>query len=144
MKKEIQVRLIKHITFLEKELEDFESFKSLTWEEYNKARDKRRNVERWVENIINSSIDIAKIILASENILLPDTYKEVLASISLVPAFDKENIEHISEWVRLRNIISHEYLDIRWNSIKRFIQEAETIYKTFLKQAKIYINNSII
>ena len=143
MKKEIQVRLIKHITFLEKEIEDWESFRSLSWEEYNKERDKRRNIERWIENIINSSIDIAKIILASENIPLPETYKEIVASLSLSPGFDKENTEHLSEWVKLRNIISHEYLDIRWNSIKKFIEETGPIYRNFLEQVKIYIKGKL-
>jgi uncharacterized protein YutE (UPF0331/DUF86 family) len=143
LKKEIQVRLIKHITFLEKEIEDWESFRSLSWEEYNKERDKRRNIERWIENIINSSIDIAKIILASENIPLPETYKEIVASLSLSPGFDKENTEHLSEWVKLRNIISHEYLDIRWNSIKKFIEETGPIYRNFLEQVKIYIKGKL-
>lgn len=90
MRKENKVRLIKHLTFLEKELEDWESFKSLSWEEYNKDRSKRRNIERWIENIVNSSIDIAKIILVSENIPLPETYKEIVASLPLIPGFDKE------------------------------------------------------
>jgi len=143
LKKEIQTRLIKHITFLEKELEDWESFKSLSWEEYNKDRDKRRNVERWIENIVNSSIDIAKIILASENLPLPDTYKEIIISLSLTSGFDKENIDHLSEWVKLRNIISHEYLDIRWNSIKKFIEETELVYRNFLGNVKKYLEKKL-
>ena len=36
MKREVKIRLIKHIAFLEKEIEDYVSFKSLSWEEYNK------------------------------------------------------------------------------------------------------------
>lgn len=143
MKKEIQVRLIKHITFFERELEDWVSFKSLSWEEYNKERDKRRNVERWIENIVNSSIDIAKIILASENLPLPDTYKEIIISLSLTSGFDKENIDHLSEWVKLRNIISHEYLDIRWNSIKKFIEETELVYRNFFGNVKKYLEKKL-
>jgi uncharacterized protein YutE (UPF0331/DUF86 family) len=34
----------------------------------------------------------------------------------------------LSEWVRFRNIIAHECLDIRWASIKRVIEEAEPSY----------------
>ena len=143
MERETKTRLIKHITFLEDELRDYENFKSLSQNEYNKERDKRRNVERWIENIINSSIDIAKIILASEKILLPDTYRESIAMLSLVPNFDKETIEYLAEWVRLRNIISHEYLDIRWNSINRFIHQAVPIYKTFLEITKQYIDKNL-
>jgi len=125
LKREIKVRLIKHITFLENELEDFEAFKSLSWEEYQRERSKRRDVERWIENIVNSSIDISKIILVSEKVSLADTYRELVASLSLIPGFSKEDMETLAEWVRFRNIIAHEYLDIRWGSIKKFIQEAE-------------------
>ena len=113
MKREIKVRLIKHITFLENELEDFEAFKSLSWEEYQRERSKRRDVERWIENIVNSSIDISKIILVSEKVSLADTYRELVASLSLIPGFSKEDMETLAEWVRFRNIIAHEYLDIR-------------------------------
>ena len=110
MEKEIKLRLIKHITFLESELQDFGGFRSLSWEEYSKARSKRRDVERWIENIINSSIDISKIILFSENVATPDTYRELVSSLSLVPGFDKERMGPLAEWVRFRNIIAHEYL----------------------------------
>ena len=89
MEKEIRFRLIKHLTFLENELKDFEIFHILSWKEYNVDRGKRRNVERWIENIINSSIDIAKLILTSEGHPLPDTYKDVVKNLSLVSDFSK-------------------------------------------------------
>ena len=143
MRRETKTRLIKHITLLEAELGDFPGFSSLSWEEYNKHRDKRRNVERWIENIVNSSIDISKIILSSENIAIPDTYRSIVTSLSLIPGFDKENTQRIAEWVRLRNIISHEYLDIRWGSINRFIQEAEAVYGNFLESTRIYISKDL-
>ena len=143
MQKEFKVRLIKHITFLENELKDYGAFNSLSWEQYNADRNKRRNVERWIENIINSSIDIAKIILTSEGLALPDTYKELVNSLSLLADFNKEKMETLSRWVRLRNIISHEYLDMRWSSIKIFISETEPLYKDFLEKSKNYLEKKI-
>ena len=139
MQKEVKVRIIKHITFLEGELKDYDIFQTLTWKEYMIDRSKRRNVERWIENIINSSIDIAKIVLTSEAIPLSDTYKGIVASLSLVPDFAEKDMETLSNWVRLRNIISHEYLDIRWTSIKRFIAETKSLYEGFLIKVKGYI-----
>ena len=114
MEREIKVRLIRHTTFLESELQDLSGFQSLLWEDYQRERAKRRNVERWVENIINSSIDISKIILVAENIPPADTYKDLVFSVSLVPGFDKERMNILSDWVRFRNIIAHEYLDTLW------------------------------
>ncbi|ODS31615.1 MAG: hypothetical protein SCARUB_03276 [Candidatus Scalindua rubra] len=139
LKKEVKYRLIKHISFLKNELEDYETFVNLTYEEYDQERNKRRNVERWVENIVNSSIDIARIILVSEGLNLPDTYKELINSLSCIPNFNDVNSKKLSGWVKLRNIMVHEYLDIRWSSIKEFISESKPLYENFLKSVKKYL-----
>ncbi|MBI5309269.1 MAG: DUF86 domain-containing protein, partial [Planctomycetes bacterium] len=117
MKKETVYRLAKHVSFLEEELKDYEKFVSLSWEEYNGNRSKRRDIERWIENIINSSIDIAKIILSSEGLKIADNYKEMIMSLSLITEKEKKMVERLSSWIKLRNIITHEYLDIRWSSV---------------------------
>lgn len=64
-------RLIYLIDFLKTELNDFVLVKNIINKEYETDSYKRRNVERWVENIVNSSIDIAKVLLASEGRRLP-------------------------------------------------------------------------
>lgn len=143
MREAVKERLIKHIRFLEEELRDYEVFKDLSWEQYNSDRNIRRNVERWIENIVNSSIDISKLILTLEGKRLGETYREMVSLLSLVEGFDKADIERIAGWVALRNIIAHEYLDLRWNSIKRFIDESEPIYRRFLEQAKEYLKKLI-
>ncbi|MBI2471238.1 MAG: DUF86 domain-containing protein [Planctomycetes bacterium] len=139
MTKEPLYRLAKHITFLEAELKDYEKFESLSWSEYNQERSKRRDVEKWIENIVNSSIDIAKIILSVEGISLADTYKDTVVLLSLVSGFNKDEVESLSGWVKLRNIISHEYLDIRWSSIQKFISETKPLYEGFLGVVRRYI-----
>lgn len=143
MREELKQRLLKHISFLEAELKDFPEFKSLTKDEYIKERNKRRNVERWIENIINSSIDISKLLLTLEGISLPDNYKDIVLSISHVKDLNFDKAETISRWVKFRNIVAHEYLDIRWLSIKKFITEAEPVYNDFLNKIKNYLEKKI-
>lgn len=143
MKSDTKIRLVKHISFLSQELDDYKKFASLSWDQYCNDRDKRRNVERWIENIVTSSIDIARIILAFEGKSLPDTYKELLMMFSLIPGFPHENIDKLSKWVRFRNIVVHEYLDIKWNSIRKFIQETEADYRELLSHVKIYLNEKL-
>jgi hypothetical protein len=60
LREELKQRLLKHLNFLEDELKDYPKFKQLSRTEYFDDRDKRRNVERWIENIINSSIRYLK------------------------------------------------------------------------------------
>jgi len=143
MKEEIKERLIKHVNFLADEIKDYSLFKSMTWETYKDDRNKRRNVERWVENLVNSSIDISRLILSGEDRRISETYKEIVLSVSLVEGFDKEEAEKLAEWVKFRNIVVHEYLDIRWNSIKRFIRETGPVYKNFLAKVKDYIKEKL-
>jgi len=142
LQNDFSIRLIKHISFLEKELDEYQKFQSLSWKDYNEDRDKRRNVERWIENIVTSSVDIARIILAAEDKLLPDTYKELVIMLSLIRGFENEKMKKLAEWVRFRNVVVHESLD-KWKSIKKFIQETEAIYREFLNRVKNYLNEKL-
>jgi uncharacterized protein YutE (UPF0331/DUF86 family) len=143
VRKEFQQRLLRHINFLEIEIEDYTKFKGLKKEEYIIDRDKRRSVERWVENIINSSVDISKIILLLEDINLPDSYKEIVASVSAVEDLSAVEAEALSNWVKFRNIVTHEYLDIRWASIRKFIDQTNPLYKNFLEKIKGYLEKRL-
>jgi uncharacterized protein YutE (UPF0331/DUF86 family) len=129
-------RLIRYIDFMESELSDFPKFVKMDWKAYLEDKDLRRNLERWIENLVNCSIDIAKVILVAENKRIPSTYKEILKELGASQYFDEEFGENLSRWSILRNILAHEYLDIRWNSIKKFIQSSEPIYRKLITEIK--------
>jgi uncharacterized protein YutE (UPF0331/DUF86 family)/predicted nucleotidyltransferase len=133
--KESKLHLIRNLRFLEKEWEDFDMLKKMSWPEYNTESNKRRTVERWVENLVISALDIAKIILASEKELIPESYKETLRTFGF-KYFDEEFGNKFSEFAKFRNIIVHEYLDIRWKQIKGFIKEAEILFPVFIQKTK--------
>lgn len=136
MRKEDRERLIRILDYLESEVDDYPAFSSLTWETYQKDKEKRRNVERWIENIVMSSLDMAKILLASENRPIPDSYKEILYHIGLIGDFDEEFGRKLSRWAGLRNIVVHEYLDIRWRNIREFIKDSEPAFRELIKGIK--------
>lgn len=140
MRKEDRERLIRLLDYLKSEVEDYPVFYNLNWETYQKDKEKRRNVERWIENIVMSSIDIVKILLASENRPIPDSYKEILYQIGLIGDFDEEFGKRLSRWATLRNIVVHEYLDIRWRSIKEFIKDSEPVYRQLTEGVKKIIS----
>lgn len=125
-------RLIRYIDFMKSELSDFPKFSKIDWKTYNGDKDTRRNIERWIENIVNCSIDMAKVILATEDKRIPTSYKGVLKELGITQHFDETFAENISRWAVLRNILAHEYLDIRWTTIKEFTQAAEPVYRTLL------------
>lgn len=131
------VDLLRKIDFLEDELKDLHRFTDINQEIYQSNASIRREVERWAENIVNCSIDTAKILLASEKKRMPDTYKDLLASLSLLSGFDKNLARKLAGFAKLRNLLAHEYLDIRFGQIKKFIDEAGPLYSKladFVKQ----------
>ena len=133
-------RLIRYVDFMESELSDFSKFSKIDWKTYNKDRDTRRNLERWIENIVNCSIDIAKVILALEDMGVPTSYKGMLKELGATKHFDEAFGENISQWASLRNILAHEYLDIRWRPIRQFIQTAEPVYRQLISTIKLFLN----
>ena len=129
-------RLIRYVDFLESELEDFPRFSRLDWKTYYEDRDLRRNIERWIENLVNCSIDVAKVMLVIEDKRIPSTYREIIRALGTTEPFDEEFGEAISQWSALRNILAHEYLDLRWDSIRKFVQSAEPHYERLVRTIK--------
>lgn len=135
-------RLIKVTEFLEQEMKDFSVFKKIDQIKYQNDKATKRNMERWVENIVNSSIDIAKIILASEKKLIPNTYKTILENLIEVDNFDLEKAKALGKFAKIRNILAHEYLDLRFNKIREFLAESEKFYSYLVNFSKNFIKKS--
>ncbi len=131
-----KTNLRKILVFIENEVKDYELFKNLSWLDYQNDRSKRRNVERWLENLINSVIDISKILISSEKITLPETYRELILKLKLIGLLENEEVDKLASWTKLRNILAHEYLDIRWTPIKNFIDDSENIIKSLVGRLK--------
>lgn len=132
----------KIIQFLDVELTRYGYFSKMTGGEYENDATKRNDVERWVEKIVTASIDIAKIALSSQKKLIPDTYRESLVHAALLFSFPEDFIEKFERWAKLRNILAHEYIDIKWKRISNFIQISEPYFRSFIAAAKKFLEEN--
>jgi uncharacterized protein YutE (UPF0331/DUF86 family) len=133
-------RLIRIVDFLRAELADAKTFSTLSQEAYLQDSCLRRNVERWVENLVNASIDIGKIILASGGERVPQTYREILGNLKGLAGFDTKVAEDLAAFSKLRNILAHEYLDIRWARISAFLREAVEHYESLARFTEQFLS----
>ncbi|PIY16638.1 MAG: hypothetical protein COZ15_05005 [Elusimicrobia bacterium CG_4_10_14_3_um_filter_49_12_50_7] len=124
--------LMRRKVFLENEIKDIDHFKDLDFNTYKTDKNKRRIVERWIEVIVTASIDIAKIVLASEKKDIPRTYNDTLEVLGFMIGLDEQASKKFSKFAELRNIIAHEYLDTLYARVKKFIDEAEPLYKELI------------
>ncbi len=129
-------RLINHRNFLIGEIRDFPVYSETSYSKYLQDRRFRREIERWIENILISVVDICKIVLTLENVDIPDTYRKIVSDTFL---FFGEISKEVSNFISLRNVIVHEYLDIRWERIERFLKSKDKIDK-FIEEVEKYLN----
>ncbi len=132
---EEKARVLEYLRFLENEFGEIERIKEFTWRDYQKDSFKRKIVERWVENLVMSALDIAKIVLAAERREIPQTYKETLKIFGTLYV-DASFGEEFSKFAALRNILVHGYLDVKWRRIRNFIERAERLYPIFINKVK--------
>lgn len=130
-----RARLIKYLSFLEGEYNEVEEIKKIGYGDYIKDSFKRKIIERWIENIVMAVLDIAKVFLASEKRQMPQTYKETLKIFGTI-YFNEEFGKRLSWFAIMRNIIAHEYLDIKWKRIEKFVKEAEELIPPFIEKIK--------
>lgn len=132
---EAKKNIIERLDFLAEQFKDLEKFKKMAWPNYRDNRDNRRNIERWIENLVIASLDIAKIVLASEKKEIPQSYKDSLKVFAAL-YIDSSLADKFSKFAEFRNIIVHEYLDIKWKKIENFVKEAENLYPKFIEKVK--------
>jgi len=126
---EDRVRLLERMQFLEEELSEIEYFRRITAAEYKTNKLKRRNLERWTENIINATIDIAKLVLASQHRRMPRTYQQAMEMLASLGGVDEPGAVRFSSFARLRNLLAHEYMEILHEHIGVFIVEFPPLYE---------------
>lgn len=116
-------RLRRILDFIETELEDREQFRGVTLERYRADRNLRRNLDRWVEMLINAALDVGKIVLASERRPVPYTYGQILTELESVESFS-DLAGQLRPLAALRNVLAHEYLELRFNRVAHFADTA--------------------
>ncbi|MDA3949209.1 MAG: DUF86 domain-containing protein [Spirochaeta sp.] len=132
-------RLERILAFLEDELKDAPEFADTNLAAYQRERSLRRNLDRWVEVLINGTIDIAKIVEASEDLPIPQTYAQILNLLPSVPEFSAIP-EEIRNLAPLRNVMAHEYLDLRFTRLRRFIDSDIRIIRTVIAVTRAWID----
>lgn len=132
-------RLKKSLSFLGQQMLLYKDFTGLSLKEYEEDHHKRNDVERWIENIMNASIDIAKLVLGSQKKPIPSTYRDALRNAAWALGFSEDFGLKLEQWAKLRNILAHEYLDIRWKQINEFIHKSEDMFQKFIESVKTFL-----
>lgn len=132
-------RLERLLDFLEEQLGLFAVYRGFSPAEYEDEPRKRNEIERWLENIVNAVIDSAKVIAGSQKRVLPRTYRETVRSALRLMEAPGDFGARFDGWVRLRNALAHEYLDIKWKRLADFAKTGETHIRRFVELVRKFL-----
>ncbi|MGQ9780014.1 MAG: type VII toxin-antitoxin system HepT family RNase toxin [Bacillota bacterium] len=134
MERTAREAIIRRLEFVRTELTDLEAFTGLEYSRYLSDRVIRRNIERMIENIINALTDIGKIILAQTDVEMPESYRGIFEKLGALGWLDAGLATRLAEATRLRNILAHQYLDIKWKHIEAFLAQGRCDALAFLER----------
>ena len=132
LKKDQKEDIARRLDFIRVQISDLGKFMTLTWDIFVRDRDLQRNVERLAENVANASIDIAKVLLVGEDVEMPNSYREIVLRLADLEILDRDLAGKIAEYAALRSILAHQYLDLRWEKIRDFLDTAPANVPAFL------------
>ena len=132
-------RLERIADFIDTELRDRERFRGVTQHRYRSDRDLRRNLDRWVEILINAAIEFGKVVLSSAQRPIPYTYGQILAELEALPDFAALS-GRLQPLAALRNLMAHEYVDLRFGRITRFVDEGAGAVGELSRLTRTWIN----
>lgn len=128
--------LQRKIQFVEEQMSLYVVYRQFSQREFEGEIRKRNEIERWLENITNAIIDISKIVLGSQKRSIPPTYKEVVSQAVLNLKLPEDSATVFEQWIKLRNALAHEYLDIKWKHISDFTGTSEPKLRQFIDAVK--------
>ena len=113
------------LAFLGEQMQLYSVYREFTQSVFEGEPRKRNEIERWLENIMNAVIDCAKIVLGSRKRTIPSTYRETVRRVVHELKLPDEYAVKFEAWVQFRNVLAHEYLDIKWKRLEEFARTSQ-------------------
>lgn len=142
LSREDVVLLEKRLSFLEAEIEALSKYKDISWQDYQTSDEKRKILERTIENLSNALIDISQIILAASRKPTPQSYRAILLEAVAILSFSEQEAQTFSDSARVRNILAHEYLDYRWKDLSQFLVKNVPLFPLFVAKVKKFLEEN--
>ena len=92
-------------------------------------------LERQYEQVVETTIKL-NIYILKENKAFPKTYKESFILLKEILKYNNHEIEEISKTAKFRNILAHEYQELKQEDILDNIKLVIKTYPKYVKQLK--------
>lgn len=122
-------RIEESVQFLTEEIKEFQSdYANKTLSDYQEDKKLQKLMDRTVENILTALIEVCGAILTEEG-LCAENYGEVLEKCGKFMGLSEGEQKTLSGLAIQRNRLAHRYLNFRWQAIKMYKDNKDTVLK---------------
>ncbi|MGL6280827.1 MAG: type VII toxin-antitoxin system HepT family RNase toxin [Microcoleaceae cyanobacterium] len=132
--------VLTRLGFIGKNLQKLKRFENITLTEYLDDSDLQTISERFLQVIIQASIDINKHLLTQGYQISSITYKESFQQLGDYEILPRKLAEELSSAASLRNVLAHQYLDIDHTQLFTYIQKVLLLYPLYVQKITQYLD----
>lgn len=132
-------RIQKKLGELEIYVEGLLDKQGISRKEYLDDRDTQDIVERRFEKAIQASLDIVSHIVSSENFREPENYGDLFEILREREILSETISEQMVEMAGFRNVLAHEYSDIRNERVYAHLQNLDR-FRDFASEVHNYVS----
>ncbi len=123
-------------------INELKYFETLTLAEFLSDRHRQYTIERIIELIVQTAIDINKYILKKKGVNLTNlTSHQTFLETSKFEIITQLLAEEIKESVDTRNVLAHRYFDISPEEVFAEIEDVLEKYPRYVRQIETFINS---
>lgn len=130
------------VSDLELYLEQIREFSGITTEEYAKDWKTRRIVERTLQMMIETCVDIANRIVSDGSMRVPSSYADTFRVLFENDIIDSSLFTIMERMAKFRNIIVHQYEGINSEIVIHILQERLVDFEGFRDKILAYLNRT--
>jgi uncharacterized protein YutE (UPF0331/DUF86 family) len=132
-------RILVKIDEMDSYLEEIESIKPSSFEEYKNSIEKKRACERLLQIAIESVLDICNILISGLKLGLPSTEEEIFQKLESKKIISHRMAEILNEMKGFRNILVHKYGTVNDELVFENLSEKLEDFDKFKEEILNYI-----
>ncbi|MGQ4554879.1 type VII toxin-antitoxin system HepT family RNase toxin [Halobellus sp. GM3] len=133
--------IIDKLQYINEYTHDLKRMRGLSRDEYVADIVRQRAVERTFMNLIQSCIDLAQHIRASEDIGGAQTSKQEIEALGDASIISRETQRRMEEAVGFRNVLAHRYGDVNHDVVYDVLHNDIHWFETFQQEVASWFRN---
>jgi len=133
--------ILRKLSVLDEYLKQIEEYASITVEAYEGDWKVQRIVERTLQLMIETCLDIGGHIISDEKLRVPDTYADVFRILVENGILSKTHLDAFEKMAKFRNIVVHDYEKVDPDIIVGILRKNLNDFERFRASITGYLKN---